>query len=495
MKRILRNEYFFILLFAAMVLVFSPLLQLPVSATDSPVPASVIQNGNYPANPLGTYLSQMLRPEGLNESTALDAATGVITHTTYTDFAAPCAVLTDTHVSDGSNGSIVLQAQVDDDFTGTGLDSGLWSSGSYTTTASTPTISGTILTLPPGVWVRSQITYTHGIIEAVAQFGNAAWQHIGFGSDGFVGNRYILFSTFMGGGNLYARVNNNVSEQSVDLGAIPTGMHRYRVEWAGLDSTTDRATFFIDGSQVAQLDITNAGAGGFYTYFSNSGAGDLQVDKVDAPPPYVNNGIYTSCILDAGSQNLWQGISWLGTTPISGTVSLEIRTSPDSTNWGSWTVVPGGSGTVSPQEQFMQYRLLLSTTDIKLSPVVDSVTLTYQQASTPTDTSTPTPTDTATPTPTDTATPTPTDTATPTPTDTATPTSTDTATPTSTDTATPTSTDTATPTSTDTATPTPTNTPATPPTNTSTPTPTNTPVATASPNFKIFLPEITGGSS
>jgi hypothetical protein len=461
MKRNLKIGCLVILSIGALALVFSPMLQLPVNAIDSPAPVTV-KNLFAPLAPLS----------------------GVITQTTYADFAAPCAVLTDTHISYGTSGSIVLSGQLNDDFNGTSLNSGLWSNGTYTTTTNSPVISGSVLTVPSANWVRSQITYTHGIVDAVAEFGNAEFQHLGFASNNFDGNRYLIFSTFTGDGHLYARVNNNAEEQATDLGLIPTGMHRYRVEWAPLDATNDQATFFIDGVQVAQLPVTNVDANGFYVYFSNNGTGDLKIDKVDASPPFVSNGTYTSCAFDAGSQvgskNVWQAISWLGTKPISGTVTVEVRTSPNGTNWGSWVTIPGGIGTISPQDQFMQYRFHLSTTDSGFSPVIDSVSLTnqtvaYTPTPTSTDTSTPTPTDTSTPTPTDTATPTPTDTATPTPTDTATPTPTNTVTPTPTNTSIPPS-----------------------PTNTSTPpTPTNTPVPTVPPNsnFVIFLPEIASSTN
>ena len=115
-----------------------------------------------------------------------------------------------------------------DDFLGTSLNTSQWSAGTWAGGAYSPTVSGGVLTVQnsAGAWVRSNPVYTHGVIEAVAQFGNAAFQHIGFGSDQFSGNRYFLFSTYTGDGNLYARVNNNTSEQQANLGPVPVGMHR-----------------------------------------------------------------------------------------------------------------------------------------------------------------------------------------------------------------------------------------------------------------------------
>ncbi|MBL8047038.1 MAG: hypothetical protein JNL09_10880, partial [Anaerolineales bacterium] len=77
---------------------------------------------------------------------------------------------------------------------------------------------------------------------------------------------------FSGDGNLYARVNNSGAEQRINLGPIPTGLHRYRLEWVALDASNDQLTFLIDGVQVAQLSVSNAGAAFWHVYLNNNGA-------------------------------------------------------------------------------------------------------------------------------------------------------------------------------------------------------------------------------
>jgi hypothetical protein len=298
----------------------------------------------------------------------------------YTGFNQTCAIQTNAYVSDQSNGSISLNAGLADDFSGTALNGTRWSSGSWSGGAYTPLVSNGILTVPSGGWVRSQGTYTHGVIEAVAQFGNGAWEHLGFGSDSFSGNRYFIFSTLAGDGNLYARVNNNTSEQQVNLGPIPVGMHRYMVAWTAINSATDQVSFSIDGVQQAQMSVTSAGATGFYVYLSNSGSANLLVDNMEAPPPYVSSGSYTSCVLDAGaSYGSWQQAKWLGSMPANTSVTLEFRTSSDGVNWGGWNVIAGGNGAVTNPDRYGQYRLTLGTTNSLASPLVNTVSLTYQQ--------------------------------------------------------------------------------------------------------------------
>lgn len=177
--------------------------------------------------------------------------------------------------------------------------------------------------------MRSQSTYTQGTVEAIAQFGSGTFQHIGFGSDSFVGNRYFIFRTTKSTTNLFARVNNNGSEEPVDLGAIPAGFHRRRVEWIALDDSSEQVIFLIDGVQVAQMIVANAVATDFYLYLSNNGADNLQVDSAQVVPTYVPSGSYTSCALDAGVGQQWQTINWDSTLPLSTTLTVQTRTSVD----------------------------------------------------------------------------------------------------------------------------------------------------------------------
>jgi hypothetical protein len=243
-----------------------------------------------------------------------------------------------------------------------------------------PTLSGGILTLPPHGYVRSQVTFTHGVIDVTAQLSNGANEHIGFGSLDFSSNRYMLFSTYIGDGELYVRVNNNGSEQRSNLGAIPSGYHRYRIEWVAVDTTTDRALFYINGVLKAQYDFANTDASGFYVYLSNDSDTNMFVDYAQAIPPYQPSGTYTSCVLDAGVGNVWLTAEWEAVATAS-VFTLQTNTSLDNVTWSGWTSVGTSGGNIANPSRYAQYRLLLSTTDVNTSPVVNSVTLLYGKAS------------------------------------------------------------------------------------------------------------------
>jgi hypothetical protein len=230
-----------------------------------------------------------------------------------------------------------------------------------------------------GAWVRSIPTYTHGVIETTAQFGNVPWQHIGFGSDQFNGNRYFLFSTFTGDGNLYARVNNNVSEQNANLGPIPSGYHHYRIDWSAFDASTDQVTFYLDGLQVASFNVTNSGASNFYLYLSNASASvPLLVDQAQETPPYILSGAYTGCVQDAGAGNYWRTISWDQTIPAGTGLLVEAQTSADGLTWSGWSAMSSSAGSaLAVPQRYLQYRLTFSSTNSLLTPLLNSITAGY----------------------------------------------------------------------------------------------------------------------
>jgi hypothetical protein len=225
--------------------------------------------------------------------------------------------------------------------------------------------------------VRSVPTYTHGVIEAVATFGGAPYQHIGFGSDGFSGNRYFLFSTYNGDGHLHARVNNNTNEQNIDLGPLPTGMHRYRIEWTALNSTTDQVAFYLDGVLQTSLSVTNVGASNFYLYLSSTSATvPLLVDSAQVAPTYQLSGTYASCVYDAGAGYAWQSAAWDPTLPTGTTAAIQVNTSVDGATWTGWSTLTAATGSpVSSPARFIQFQLALSSTSNLQTPLVNSVSL------------------------------------------------------------------------------------------------------------------------
>ena len=437
---------------------------LPPTATKTatPLPPTATKTAT-PLSPTTTMTATPLAPTATNTAAPLPTSpvSGSITLKTYNDFNQSCAVMVNSHVNDQNDGNVVLAASTADHFDATNLDSNLWISGLWGSSAADAALTGSLLTPPDNGYIRSRDTFTHGAMETIAQFGQGAWQHIGFGSDSFSGNRYFLLSTYNGDGNLYARVNNNGSEQKVSLGAVPTGLHRFRIEWNAVDSGSDSVAFFMDGMQKAQMTVSSAGASGWYMYISNSGTGQLRVDQIQVAPVFVNNGTYTTCALDAGTGAAWDSAVWTSSILAGTTLSVQSRTSANGTAWGTWNLLAASGSSVASPARYVQFQVALATTNTQNSPALISLVVNKTSGAAPTATQTPLPTATNTLFPTATNTPLPAATQTPLPTATKTslPTATQTPVLTATKTSLPTATQTPLPSATKTSLPTATQTP------------------------------------
>lgn len=277
-------------------------------------------------------------------------------------------------VSSSGGGEISLLGTADA-FDGSALNTSLWTSGSWSASPYNPSVAGGQLTLPGGGFVRSSATRRLGTLEVTAQFGAGAWQHVGFAPNGFELNRYLIFSTLSGTTNLYARANNNSNETNVNLGAIPSGMHRYRIEWTSLNANTDQAAFFIDGVQRAVLTAPAGGANNYSVMLSNNGGANLVIDRSDVGPAYVANGLYTGCVLESTSGG-WQALSWESTSTPATSVTVESRTSADMVTWSSWGAHASSGTPPAAPGRFLQFRVALTTTDVGQTPGLASITVT-----------------------------------------------------------------------------------------------------------------------
>jgi hypothetical protein len=147
-------------------------------------------------------------------------------------------------------------------------------------------------------------SHTQRTLEGRVAFGAGPWQHFGWGSNDFAGDRYAMFSTHNQSTDLYARVNSGSGEQQVNLGLIPIGLHDYRIVWQAENATTDRVEFYIDGIQVAASisPVATFPPSTMYVYASNNGgtAATLQVDWLRVLPTIATTATYESCAKDAG---------------------------------------------------------------------------------------------------------------------------------------------------------------------------------------------------
>ncbi|MCD4706970.1 MAG: T9SS type A sorting domain-containing protein [Candidatus Sabulitectum sp.] len=106
---------------------------------------------------------------------------------------------------------------------------------------------------------------------------------------------------------------------------------------------------------------------------------DNSSDRVDWYDIVEGTGVLESSILDAQEEPAWNSIAWTATTPTDSDVVFQLRSSDDSANMGSWSAditAPGSIDSyVTDQDNYIQYRAILSTTDISNVPALEDVTI------------------------------------------------------------------------------------------------------------------------
>jgi hypothetical protein len=306
--------------------------------------------------------------------------TSAFTHTTVSDFSTCTGVaLAGTQVTSGGDGDVRLAGTFNEDYASATLGS-QWVAGTWAGGPLTPTIANGVLSLGggSGAYVRSTTAQAVSALSSRAQFGAAAWQHLGYAAVDFAGDQYLIFSTFNQGARLYARSNLGNGETRTDLGAIPAGFHDYRIERTTAGDG-EHIRYLVDGVILADHVFTAAvpSLNVYQSQNSGNGAPTLDVDSISVTPPYVADGTFDSCPMDAGSPVTWTTATWSATVPGGTTLALRTRTSNDLATWSAWSGANATSGAAitSPSARYIQYRLEMATGDVALSPIVGSVTL------------------------------------------------------------------------------------------------------------------------
>jgi hypothetical protein len=354
----------------------------------------------------------------------------------------PQPTLTGAIVSPANGGEIRLRATVEDYFDGSTIDETQWITGSanidpYLTEA--PIVTNGALTLS-GSYLRSQIAFSATtpvrFFEASAQFASVLPPNdadIGFYRQDaplqvvqpdpdsmrlFISQRAnntsqpdvprMMYVRSRDGDSLsqplYDTVVDNWGDDEDNQRANLALMHTYRIEWDSAETW-----YLIDGSPVITdvapvIPTSNGGGiGGFvnvplphtgvstrstYVFLyaqnpPNSAQAPLVVDWVRAGQ-YPAQGVYTSCVQDAGQIANWSQMALTATVPANTGIVAQTRTSIDGVTWSPWAAVGGSVANgqnslapASPSGRYWQVRFTLTSSDPLNSPEISALDIAY----------------------------------------------------------------------------------------------------------------------
>jgi len=149
-----------------------------------------------------------------------------------------------------------------------------------------------------------------------------------------------------------------------------------------------------DGSGTSWTEHTVDGDfGGPFSVFSADINGDGWLDVLGAAyldnditwwdlTEYLPDGSLESSVLNVQESPDWQTIDWTCTEPAGTSVAVQVRASNNSSSMGAWsdtlTAPCTLEGILSDEDNYFQYRLILSTTDSFLSPVLHDVAVGWE---------------------------------------------------------------------------------------------------------------------
>ena len=97
---------------------------------------------------------------------------------------------------------------------------------------------------------------------------------------------------------------------------------------------------------------------------------------------YLSDGSLESSVLNVQESPDWQTIDWTCTEPAGTSVAVQVRASDNSSSMGAWsdtlTAPCTLEGILADEDNYIQYRVILSTTDSFLSPVLHDVAVVWQ---------------------------------------------------------------------------------------------------------------------
>lgn len=293
--------------------------------------------------------------------------------------------LLSTFISPKNDGEVSLNPAAGATFSQAGIPAS-WQSFAWT--GGTSSISSGILTVNGSRFNTVSPTATcapGSVMEFVATFGAAAFQHIGFGGGNdavgtggiFNGeSAWAMFSTGSTTSQLQARTFlGSAGPTNINIGApgAYTGSaHLYRIEWKATS-----VVFYIDGVLVNSTNTTITGTMRPAISDYNNAAPGIAVDWILASP-YAASGTYQSKIHDAGVVKTWGIASWTADVPAGTTLQMAQRqsNSPVDILTAPWTAIVSNGANIGGTSRYIQYKADFATSNTALTSVLKDFSLT-----------------------------------------------------------------------------------------------------------------------
>jgi hypothetical protein len=306
----------------------------------------------------------------------LQISTPAFTDTTLADFGAG-TLGAGISQADAGDGSLILLPTAQAEFLGGSIPPN-WTATPYIGGGNV-SVSGGVATIEAARLNTNSLFGPGRALEFTANFGGAAFQHIGFAND-FAQPLWAMFSTGEAGGQLFARTANGPNQIDTLIPGNWFGAnHRYRVDWS---SSVIR--YYIDDVQVATHAV-NVGASMRPVASDLSlGFAPLTVDWIRMGA-YSTTGTYSSRIFDATSPVVWTRVTWIADLPAGTNVVASVRMGnspvPDE-NWTDFIPIATSGTTIGGGSRYLQYRVELTTTDTNHSPILHNLALSYSTSDT-----------------------------------------------------------------------------------------------------------------
>lgn len=179
-----------------------------------------------------------------------------------------------------------------------------------------------------------------------------------------------MFSTRETANPLFARVNLNGATQDVNLGALPTGFHTYRIV-----PVAGGFAFSVDG--VLKTTISATLPAGTNLRLVMSDYNGVSSAPLKADWVRMIAGTYTSSTFDAGQTATWLNAAWTSTLPPGTSIVVQTSSSPDNVNWSPWAAVSNGGTIASPSSRYLRYRLFLISPDSIATAILNAISISW----------------------------------------------------------------------------------------------------------------------